>query len=305
MELAVGASESAMRSLLGKLGSLLAQEYTLISGVRSEIQYMNNELSSTYAFLRRLTRATAAGATHDEQTKDWIEQVRDVAYDIEDCVDEFTHHLGRQPRGEGLLLNLQRAWYTMTTLWARRDIASKIIDLKNRAQEVGERRTRYGVQDPKEDPKAIPGSKQGRPGRPYVTDHLQPLAPQLIGTMEPVGQEVAISEQGRWLTESEGDLRILAIVGFGGLGKTTMALALQRRFGEKFDSRAWVQASQKLNLASLLRGILEQVMPQQDPERRGGTGTSEGRADGIEGWSVKQLKDKLRAQLEHKRLALT
>ncbi|CAO2144863.1 unnamed protein product [Urochloa humidicola] len=201
MELAVGASESAMRSLLGKLGSLLAQEYTLISGVRSEIQYMNNELSSMHAFLRRLTRATAAGATHDEQTKDWIEQVRDVAYDIEVCVDDFTHRLGRQPRGEGLIINLRRAWYTMTTLWARQDIAKKIIDLKNRAQDVGERRTRYGVQDPKDDSTSITSSNQSRAVRPYATDHLQPLAPQLIGTMEPVGQEDAIAERGRWLTE--------------------------------------------------------------------------------------------------------
>jgi disease resistance protein RPM1 len=86
MELAVGASESAMRSLLGKLGSLLAQEYTLISGVRSEIQYMNNELSSMYAFLRRLTRATVAGATHDEQTKDWIEQTSRTVWTISHTV---------------------------------------------------------------------------------------------------------------------------------------------------------------------------------------------------------------------------
>ena len=134
MELAVGASESAMSSLLGKLGSLLAKEYTLISGVRSEIQYMNDELASMHAFLRKIGRAAAAGATHDEQTKDWIEQVRDVAYDIEDCVADLAHRLGRQPRGEGLLVGLRRAWYAMTTLWARLDIAAKIVDLKNRAQ---------------------------------------------------------------------------------------------------------------------------------------------------------------------------
>ncbi|CAO2142505.1 unnamed protein product [Urochloa humidicola] len=188
----------------------------------------------------------------------------------------------------------------MTTLWARQDIAKKIIDLKNRAQDVGERRTRYGVQDPKDDSTSITSSKQSRAVRPYATDHLQPLAPQLIGTMEPVGQEDAIAERGRWLTESKGDVKILAIVGFGGLGKTTMALALQRRFGEKFDTRAWVQASQKLNLASLLRSILKQVMPQQDPEHKGGSRISDGNADGIEGWSVKQLKEKLRAQLEQK-----
>ncbi|CAO2144709.1 unnamed protein product [Urochloa humidicola] len=301
MELAVGASESAMRSLLGKLGSLLAQEYTLISGVRSEIQYMNNELSSMHAFLRRLTRATAAGAVHDEQTKDWIEQVRDVAYDIEDCVDDFTHRLGVQPRGEGPIVNLRRAWYTMTTLWARRNIANKIIDLKNRAQEVGERRTRYGVQDPKENSEFASGIKPSGPPRPYTIDNLQPPAPQLVGTTEPVGQEEAIAKHGQWLIDSENGVRVLAIVGFGGLGKTTMALALQRRFGEKFDSRAWVQASQKLNLPSLLRGILKQVMPQQDPEGKGGRGTSD---DGIEGLNEKQLKEKLKEQLKEKNYIL-
>lgn len=180
MELAVGASESAMSSLLGKLGSLLAQEYTLISGVRSEIQYMNDELASMHAFLRKLGRAAGSGAAHDEQTKDWIEQVRDVAYDIEDCIDDFAHRLGHQPRGEGLLVSLRRAWYTMTTLWSRWDIAAQIIDLKNRAQDVGERRSRYGVQDPKHD------ANGGRPSgtttqRPYRTEHQPPACPAARG----------------------------------------------------------------------------------------------------------------------------
>ncbi|CAO2146682.1 unnamed protein product [Urochloa humidicola] len=302
MELAVGGSESAMSSLLGKLGNLLAQEYTLISGVRSEIQYMNDELASMHAFLGKLGRAAAAGAVRDEQTKDWVEQIRDVAYDIEDCVDDFARRLGRQPRGEGLIVNLRRAWYTMTMLWARWDIANKIIDLKNRAQEVGERRTRYGVQDPKEISKSTSGIKPSGQARPYATDHLQPPAPQLVGTTEPVGQEEATAKHGQWLTDhSESTVRVLAIVGFGGLGKTTMALALQRRFGEKFDSRAWVQASQKLNLPSLLRGILKQVMPQQDPEGKGGRGTSD---DGIEDLNEKQLKEELKKQLKEKNYIL-
>ncbi|CAO2149646.1 unnamed protein product [Urochloa humidicola] len=80
-----------------------------------------------------------------------------------------------------------------------------------------------------------------------------------------------------------------------------MALALQRRFGEKFDSRAWVQASQKLNLPSLLRGVLKQVMPQQDPEGKGGRGTSD---DGIEDLNEKQLKEKLKEQLKEKNYIL-
>ncbi|KAK3120493.1 hypothetical protein QOZ80_9AG0688620 [Eleusine coracana subsp. coracana] len=301
MDFAVGASESAMSSLLGKLGSLLAQEYMLISSVRSEIQYMNDELASMHAFLRKLGRTSVAGAAHDEQTKDWIEQVRDVAYDIEDCVDDFAHRLGRQPRGEGLLISLRRAWYTMTTLWSRRDIAAQIIDLKNRAQDVGERRSRYGVQDPKHD---VDDKLSGTTPRPLTMEHQAP-APQLVGTTKPVGQEVAIARHGPWLTEpqAEGDLRILAIVGFGGLGKTTMALELLRRFGEKFEYRAFVQVSQKLNLTSLLSTILKQVTPQNEPKRRanGGVNGLESRANGYQGWNVKQLKQKLEAQLQQKR----
>uniref|UniRef100_A0A0D9XU00 NB-ARC domain-containing protein n=1 Tax=Leersia perrieri TaxID=77586 RepID=A0A0D9XU00_9ORYZ len=300
MELAVGASDDALRSLLGKLGGLLAQEYTLISGVRSEIQYMNDELASMRAFLRSLERSTD---DHDEQTKDWVEQVRDIAYDIEDCVDDFSHRLGCQPRGEGILARLRRAWYVMETLWARRNIATKVIDLKNRAQDVGERRTRYGVRDPDRD--AIKGS---RTVHSYdATDRPQP-PPQLVGTTEPIGMEDAIAKLGPWLTSGEEEqrpMRILAIVGFGGLGKTTLALALHRRFGEKFDSRASVQASQKLNLPSLLRSILKQVMPQAPEQKHHKNGSSDSHLDNIEELNDnKQLREKLKTHLDKKRYLL-
>ena len=169
MDLVVGASNDAVKSLVNKLGSLLAQEYTLIRGARDDIQYITDELGSMQAFLNRLKRAPGS---HDEQRLDWMKQVREVSYDIEDCVDDFAHRLGRQPRGEGLLVNVNRAWYAMTTLWARRDIAAKIVDLKRRAQDVGERRTRYGVQDPSRQHNS--GRRQGGrtpPPRSYTAEH--------------------------------------------------------------------------------------------------------------------------------------
>ena len=97
MDLVVGASNDAVKSLVSKLGSLLAQEYTLIRGVSDDIQYINDELASMHAFLNRLKQE----AKHDEQRQDWMKQVREVAYDIEDCVDKVRHRLGREPRGSG------------------------------------------------------------------------------------------------------------------------------------------------------------------------------------------------------------
>jgi len=101
MDLVVGASNDAVKSLVNKLGSLLAQEYTLIGGVRDDIQYITDELGSMQAFLNRLKRAPGS---HDEQRLDWMKQVREVSYDIEDCVDDVDHRLSGEPRGSGILV---------------------------------------------------------------------------------------------------------------------------------------------------------------------------------------------------------
>ncbi|CAN6225465.1 unnamed protein product [Urochloa humidicola] len=147
MEFAVGASQSAMKSLVSKLGSLLAQEYALIRGVRGEIQDISHELASMMAFLRNLN-ADDPTAEHDHQTEDWMRQVSDMSYDIEDCVDHFAHHLCDEPRGNGCLVAVRRGVYELLSSRLRSDIAKKVAELKARAERVGERRVRYGVPDP-------------------------------------------------------------------------------------------------------------------------------------------------------------
>ncbi|EEE68315.1 hypothetical protein OsJ_26587 [Oryza sativa Japonica Group] len=281
MELAVGASDSAMRSLLGKLGSLLAQEYTLISGVRSEIQYIKDELASMHAFLLNLGHA--AGHHHDEQTRGL-----DGA-----ATASAASHAARASCP---------ASAARGTPWPRSGSAgasppgSSTSRTARRASASAARGT--GVKDP-----GRPDAGNGKAARSapsyHVNDRPQP-GPQLVGAAESVGMEDAIGKLGAWLTEGLPDLRVLAVVGFGGLGKTTLALALHRKFGEKFESRACVQASQKLNLAALLRSILRQVMPQV-PDKESTDGDS---LAGIERWTDKQLKEKLTAHLEQKRYFL-
>lgn len=294
MDLIVGASNDAVKSLVNKLGSLLAQEYTLIRDVRDDIQYINDELASMQAFLNRLKRE---GGSHDEQRQDWMKQVREVAYDIEDCVDSVSHRLGGEPRGSGRLVALRRAWYLLATLYARRCIAADIGNLKVRAQHVGERRTRYGVENP---------ASGGGPGGEAEGDDAprdSPLPPpQLVGNTEPVGMDEAMEELQPWFTMENVDdhrhqLRFLAIVGFGGLGKTTLAMVLYRNFGDKFDCRATVLASQKFHLQALLRGLVKQLHEKQ-------AAASKSQLHGIEEWGEEVLKKKLADQLKDKRYLL-
>uniref|UniRef100_A0A0E0J410 AAA+ ATPase domain-containing protein n=1 Tax=Oryza nivara TaxID=4536 RepID=A0A0E0J410_ORYNI len=291
MDLVVGASSEAVKSLTGKLGSLLAQEYTLIASVRDDIQYINDELASMQAFLSKLKRRDV---DHDEQRQDWMKQVREVAYDIEDCVDDVGYRLGREPRGSGAAISFQRAWYLLTTLYQRRRIAAEIGNLKLRAQHVSERRTRYGVEN-------LQGNNGGGDsglgvGANAPRDRLVPL-PRLIGTMEPVGMDADISELQKWFSNGKDgnqQLRYLAIVGFGGLGKTTLAMALYRELGDEFDCRAFVLASQKFHLPTVLRSLVKQFHEKQ-------ADAPEDALHGIEGWGDEMLKRKLLEQLKSKR----
>uniref|UniRef100_A0A0D9XJ41 AAA+ ATPase domain-containing protein n=1 Tax=Leersia perrieri TaxID=77586 RepID=A0A0D9XJ41_9ORYZ len=260
MDLVVGASESTVKSLLGKLGSLLAQEYTLISGVRGDIQYINDELASMQAFLRDIT-ATPDG--QDNRMKDWMKQVRDMAYDVEDCIDEAGHRI-HGPRSDICCASVVIPVHDVLTWWPRRQIATQIADLKSRAQQIALRRKRYGVDNFKNDKNTSPAGSGPTAGF-NVADHQEAI-PRLIGLQEPVAMGEAVEKLGRWVTDDSKSGGVLSIVGFGGLGKTTIAMELYRKYSDKFDRRAMVTLSQISDVEAVLESILDQVKPQDQNE---------------------------------------
>jgi len=275
MEFVVGASEATMRSLLGKLGGLLAQEYTLIRGVRGDIQYISDELASMQAFLGDLGSALD---DHDRRLKNWMKQIRDMAYDMEDCIDDFAHRLPQDSLSDARCSFIVTAVYEVWTFWPRRDIASKIAELKVRAQYIAERRSRYGVDNP------IPRRSSGTGTTHAVTygiaEHLM-ASRQLIRTENPVGVKVDMKKLGGWLTKHDKASHrvVVSLIGFGGVGKTTIAMALYRDFRNEFDCRASVTVSQNFDEDEVLRDVLGQIKPadsQIKPKEQGQEGTNMG-----------------------------
>ncbi|CAL5010163.1 unnamed protein product [Urochloa decumbens] len=258
MDLAVGASEATIKSLLTKLGTLLAEEYTLVRGVRGDIQFIKDELASMQAFLSNLAHCKDG---HNEQTEDWMKQIREVAYDIEDCVDDYTHSLDPDRRGDDLWSKFARALQELWTWRPRRNIAAKIAELKERAKDVGERRTRYGVSNPD------PGNKKGSLGGYFAAEH-QETTRRLVGTNKPVGVTEMRTLQN-WIISGRKELGVLSIFGFGGVGKTTAAMALYRDCGVQFKRRAMVTVSHGTDPVEVLKEILKQVKESYVPDVQG------------------------------------
>jgi disease resistance protein RPM1 len=90
MEAVVSASHGAFGPLLGKLNALLAGEYARLKGVRREMRSLKSELSNMHAALQKYTMLQDP----DVQVKAWISEVRELAYDTEDCIGKFIHRLG-------------------------------------------------------------------------------------------------------------------------------------------------------------------------------------------------------------------
>ncbi|KQJ87635.1 disease resistance protein RPP13 [Brachypodium distachyon] len=259
MELAVGASEATIKSLLGKLGGLLAEEYALARGVRGDIQFINDELASMQAFLGNLSSNGNDG--HDDQTKDWMKQVRDVSYDIEDCVDDFSNGIRPDHQGDDCMSTIYRFLYELWTIRRRRSIAAQIADLKERAKDVGERRSRYGVRDPEA------GKKKSSLSGYSAAEH-QEAARRLIGIKEPVGVKGHMNTLEDWIVDADNkNLGVLSIFGFGGVGKTTAALALYRKCGVQFTRRAVITVSHNTDPDVALREILTQVKTQMEVKK--------------------------------------
>ncbi|XP_062228687.1 disease resistance protein PIK6-NP-like [Phragmites australis] len=134
-EMVLNMARSLLRSALSKAGSVVVDEneMSLLLGVRKEIWFIKDELKTMQAFL---IDAEIMEKKH-KLLKVWVEQVRDLSYNIDDCLDSFMVHVGNQSLSQQLM-----------KLKDRHRIAVQIRDLKSRVEEVNNRNIRYKLIEP-------------------------------------------------------------------------------------------------------------------------------------------------------------
>ena len=243
----MSAATGVMSSVLGKLADLLHEEYKLAKGVRKDIEFLRSELSAMNDLLYVLAEVEELDAIN----KGWRDRVRELAYDVEDCIDLSVARLGRadDAREAGRLgAKLARKFKKIRV---SHQVAHQIKELKDRAIEESKRQKRYKLD-------GLVGASASnkvdlRMCALWVeTEKLVGLdgpRDEIIRCLMPEGEE-----QEPWQ-----QVRTLSIVGCAGLGKTTLANQVYQKIKGEFECSAFVSVSQNPPMKDVLMKICSQV----------------------------------------------
>ena len=252
-----------------KLSNLAVQEASLFGGVEGQISLLRNELEWISLFLEE----ASAARTDDRRLKLWMNQIRDAAYDAEDVIDEFIVRLEHQRQRR--LQNLKFLRVVLPTCVIFADKLPLVHELNGRMKEINvniekilANKSRYCVENA-----MMPSGAWSSNSSPNEVVTWGEKRLPIVEEADVVGMKDE-AEAVKDMLKINGGLEreVVAIVGMGGLGKTTLAKKVYNDPGVKghFQCRALVYVSQVYTIRELLMGIANNVMRETDHMRNMG-----------------------------------
>ncbi|KAJ1267021.1 hypothetical protein BS78_07G024900 [Paspalum vaginatum] len=255
----VSASMGVMKPILAKLTALVGDEYKKLRGLPEEVNFLKRELTDMDALLERMDGADEL----DPQAKNWRKDIIEMSYNIKDYIDDFMCHVGEPNDKVGILRKasqclgsfkdhetddkvgiLPKASRYLRSFNDRRRLVNQFQEIKALVIETSERRRRYILD------RCISITT------PVVVDPR--MSALYKDSTSLVGIDAQKDELANWAMDKWKPLTLMAIVGFGGLGKTTLANELYHEVGGKFHCKAFVSVSQKPEMIGLFNSLLLQ-----------------------------------------------
>uniref|UniRef100_A0ACD6AKJ9 Uncharacterized protein n=1 Tax=Avena sativa TaxID=4498 RepID=A0ACD6AKJ9_AVESA len=241
MEFATG----AMGTLIPKLGELLLDEYNLKDTVKKGIGDLKAELESMQVVLVKVSSVPMDQL--DPQVKNWANEVRELSYAIEDNLDSFVTRVeGVEPTKPKFKNLLKIVRNKFTKFKARHEIANDIEDIESQVRKIKERYDRYKIDD-------VVSNHATTTIDPRLSALYNKVS-DLVGTEEPIDELMKILSEGA--KTSQKNMKVVSIVGFGGLGKTTLAKALYDKVSKTYKYQGFVPVGQNQDVKKVLSDIL-------------------------------------------------
>ncbi|KAL5555329.1 hypothetical protein UlMin_037565 [Ulmus minor] len=228
-------AECVVSETVTRLADLLIQEAVSLSTVKDDVGRLKDELARMFSFLR-----DADTKQENDLVRTWIQQVTNLAHDIEDVIEIF--------------ISKVKSSNFITKPVLLHNLRNQITLIQTRVKDIFDAQKNYGIQP-----------KSAEQARSFVADRKQDARrtdPDLDADEDEfVNLEKSTKELKAHLTREEDELSIVSVVGMGGLGKTTLAKRVYNQIDVKkrFDCCAWVFVSQQYQPRDILSDILLKV----------------------------------------------
>ncbi|GLT30461.1 hypothetical protein SLA2020_052600 [Shorea laevis] len=259
-------------SLVG--GSLLSATYDLLfeklnEYLSDQLRDLTDEIRAQMESWKTLLPKITAVLQHAEENqvanqfvKSSLDDLRDLAYDMEDILEEFVIDSQRfepiaesetRPSKRQRIISSVKNFFSFNKAKPNQEINSKVTDLRDRLQKI-----HNGMHSLDLTNLAL-----------KLEDRSHKVAAKRL-------PESCVLEDKVWgrdrdkdailqrLLEDGGNLEqdfVIPIVGMGGLGKTTLARLIynDKNLEGKFDLKAWVCVSDEFDVARITKTILEHI----------------------------------------------
>jgi len=241
----------ATGNLIPKLYELLKEEYNLQTHVKERIGSFSLELEHAQAALRKV--AQVPWDQLDEQVQLWAREVREASYDMEDVLDAFLVRVQGAADSAEQEKSLLRPLKKMTNLLkmskACHKVSGDVKDIMTHLQEMAERCHRYKVED------IVARTATASTIDPRLHAMYNKVK-NLVGIDKSSGELISMLQSPQQDDASDTKLKIVSIVGVGGLGKTTLAKAVYDKLKGNSDCGAFVPVGRNPDLKKIFKDIL-------------------------------------------------
>jgi disease resistance protein RPM1 len=234
---------------LDKIGHQVLEAAPVITDFKHGMKQIEGELSILQAFICQASARRASDKAFDA----WLDQVRDVAHEVEDIIDEYAYLTAQAVDTSSFF---KRKFHQIKNIAVWQKFPIQIIQVEARIQRLAEMRKRYGFSV---------GELDRNNDLQVSSQICLSHSAYLIDNSEIVGHADEIGKLTQCLLEEKQDRSLISILSMGGLGKTAIAGSVykNKQIRTYYDCHAWVTVSQTYQIEELLREIINQLTDQR------------------------------------------
>ncbi|XP_057772133.1 disease resistance protein RGA2-like [Salvia miltiorrhiza] len=243
-----GVSAAAIEILLQSLINVFKEEHSLLRGLDEDAQQLQTTLGIIQGYLNDAEKKSIS----QDAVKIWLRKLEALAFDADNVLDELSYHLlhkevNKMKTRKDKVLS---CFSSFNHISRPRNMALGIKQINTSFENMNKTATELGLQSIVVNAPAAAAAVNAS----FETDSLS-LDPIFIGRDDDVPKLVEMLTQTH---PQERIFSILALVGMGGMGKTTLTRKVfnHEKMKTQFGSRLWVHVSQTFDPILLFNKIL-------------------------------------------------